>query len=284
MDVTLGDLRPLRILVLGEVSQPGAYTVNSSTTLFSSLYYFNGPTKLGSLRDIRLVRNGQTVTSIDFYEYLLTGEKVNDVRLRLDDVVFIPVRGKTVSIEGEVKRPAIYELKRGEGLKDLIELCGGLNTSAYLERIQVDRIVDFDKRKELGMDRMFVDVDLQEVLKSEDDFELQDGDKIQVFSVLDIRKNVVQISGQVERPGTYDVGNSITLSELLEKSGGLIGDAYLGQANIVRLRPDLTEELLRVDIGQVLEGDPEHNISLQAFDRVRVFNTNTVFNLFKPVW
>lgn len=284
MDVTLGNLRPLRILVLGEVAQPGAYTVNSSTSLFTSLYYFNGPTKLGSLRNIRLVRSGQTVTSIDFYDYLLTGEQVNDVRLQLDDVVFIPVRRKTVSIRGEVKRPAIYELKPGEGLKELLEICGGLNITAYLERIQVDRVVDFDRRGDLGMERMYIDVDLQHVLESEDDFDLQDGDEIQVFSVLDLRKNVVQISGQVERPGMYDVGNSIKLSELTKKAGGLIGDAYMGQANIVRLRPDLTEELIRVEIQQALEGDPDHDIALQGFDRVRIFNTNTVFNLFKPVW
>jgi len=112
LDVSLGDLRPLRIMALGEVGQPGAYSVNPSTTLFTSLYYFRGLTTLGSLRDIRLIRGGKQKASIDLYDYLLTGKPTNDVRLQLDDVIFIPPRGKTVSIQGAIKREAIYELKK----------------------------------------------------------------------------------------------------------------------------------------------------------------------------
>ena len=125
LDISLGKIRPLRIQVLGDVSQPGAYVVNPSTTLFSSLYYFKGPTTLGSLRDIRLVRNGVDIASVDFYEYLLTGKKLNDPKLQMDDVVFIPKRLKTVTIVGEVNRPAIYELKKDETLKDLFFLSAG---------------------------------------------------------------------------------------------------------------------------------------------------------------
>ena len=102
LDVSLGNLRPLRIQVLGQVLQPGAYTVSPSTTLFSSLYYFNGPTTLGSLRDIQLIRGNDKVASIDFYDYLIRGEKPNDIKLQLDDVIFIPKRLKTVTIQGEI--------------------------------------------------------------------------------------------------------------------------------------------------------------------------------------
>ena len=125
LDVSLGNLRPLRIMALGEVGQPGAYSVNPSTTLFTSLYYFKGLTTLGSLRDVRLVRGGKQIGSIDLYDYLLTGKPTNDVRLQLDDVIFIPPRGKTVSIQGEIKREAIYELKKGETLAELITIAGG---------------------------------------------------------------------------------------------------------------------------------------------------------------
>ena len=111
LDVSLGNLRPLRIQVLGEVAQPGAYTVSPSATLFSALYYFNGPTTLGSLRDIRMIRGGKEIASIDFYDYLLTGKKPRDQKLQLDDVIFIPKRLKTVTIEGEINRPGIFELK-----------------------------------------------------------------------------------------------------------------------------------------------------------------------------
>ncbi len=181
LDVSLGNLRPLRIMALGEVGQPGAYSVNPSTTLFTSLYYFQGLTSLGSLRDVRLIRGGKQIVSIDLYDYLLTGKPANDVRLQLDDVIFIPPRGKTVSIQGEINREAIYELKKGETLEDLITIAGGLKTTAYLDRAQVDRIVPFEERAEVGMDRILLDVDLNDILYSDSEFALKDGDQLQLF-------------------------------------------------------------------------------------------------------
>lgn len=272
LDVSLGNLRPLRILVLGEVAQPGAYTVSPSTALFTSLYYFNGPTTLGSLRDIRLIRDGKQIATVDFYDYLLTGQKVSDVRLQLDDTIFLPTRGKTVSISGEINRPAIYELKESEGLLDLIEIAGDLKVTAYLDRVQIDRIVPFDKRTEIGMDRMYVDVSLQDVLEGSEDFDLMDGDQIQVFSVLDLRKNIVIITGAVERPGTYDIGDSLRLSELIEKANSLLGDAYLERVDVVRIRPDFTEELIKLNLGAALIGESNHDIHLQPLDRVHVYS------------
>ena len=168
LDVSLGNLRPLRIQILGEVAQPGAYTVSPSATLFSSLYYFNGPTTLGSLRDIQLIRGGKKIASIDFYDYLLSGEKPKDQKLQLDDVIFIPRRLKTVSIAGEINRSGIYELKPEESLVDFITMAGDLKVTAYLDRAQIDRIVPFENRKELGMDRMYIDVNLERVQKAED--------------------------------------------------------------------------------------------------------------------
>ena len=127
-DVSLGSLsrRPLRVFVLGEVDQPGAYSVKGSTSLFSSLYHFRGPSISGSLRDVRLIRNGKEITSIDFYDYLLTGKQTNDIRLQRNDVVFIPNRGKTVRVFGEITRNKFFELNDKEGLKELIQLAGGL--------------------------------------------------------------------------------------------------------------------------------------------------------------
>ena len=112
-----------------------------TASLFSSLFYFNGPTIDGSLRNIQLIRNGKKIATIDYYDYLLTGRKLKDIRLQNDDVVFIPPRGKTVKIYGEVKRQAIYELKNKETLKDLVKIASGLKTSAYMDRARVDRII-----------------------------------------------------------------------------------------------------------------------------------------------
>ena len=145
------------------------------------MYYFNGPTALGSLRDIQLIRNGEKIASIDFYDYLLSGQKPKDQKLQLDDVIFIPRRLKTVSIEGEINRSGIYELKQKESLADLINMAGDLKVTAYLDRAQIDRIVPFENREKLGMDRMYTDVNLEQVFKSKDEFPLQDGDHIGFF-------------------------------------------------------------------------------------------------------
>ena len=227
LDVSIGDLRPLRIQVLGEVGQPGAYIVSPSASLFSSLYYFKGPNKLGSLRDIQLIRDNKIIASVDFYDYLLTGKKPDDEKLQLDDVVFIPKRLKTISIDGEVNRPRVYELKPDETLADVIKFAGGLKIAAYLDRAQIDRIVPFDKRELQGMDRMIVDVKLDQIIKKEIEFELQDNDSIQIFSIASNRQNMVTISGSIVRPGNYDLGDGMKLSELIIKADSLLGDAYL---------------------------------------------------------
>ena len=272
LDVSLGELRPLRIQVLGEVAQPGAYTVSRSTTLFSSLYYFNGPTTLGSLRDIQLIRDGVKIASIDFYDYLLTGKMPQDQKLQLNDIIFIPRRLKTVSITGEINRKGIYEIKPEENIADLIKIAGDLKVTAYLERSQIDRIVPFEKRADLGMDRMFTDVNLAEILSSNIVFPLQDGDYIQVFSVLDARQNIVDLQGAVTRPGRYDLGDSLKISELINKANGLLGDAYLSRADILRVMPDLNEKLIKINLEKALIGDVKNDITLQGLDKVRIYS------------
>ena len=198
-----------------------------------------------------------------------------DQKLQLDDVIFIPRRLKTVRIEGEINREGIYELKPKENLTDLIAMAGDLKITAYLDRSQIDRIVPFEDREKLGMDRMFTDVNLDQVLKTKEGFSLQDGDRIQVFSVLDLRKNVVDLRGAVTRPGSYDLGVSLKLKELINKADGLLGDAYLDRIDVVRIKPDFTEELIKLDLGQALAGNTDHNIQLQGLDRVRVYGMTT---------
>lgn len=283
LDISLGNLRPLRILVVGEVAQPGAYRVSPSTTLFSSLYYFNGPTTLGSLRDVQLIRGGKQIATIDFYDYLLSGKKQADVRLQLDDTIFLPPRGKTVSIQGEVNRPAIYELIDGEGLLDVVKLAGNLKVSAYLDRIQIDRIVPFNERESLGMDRMYIDVNIKELIDSANNYELLDGDVIQIFPIIDLRKNYVEIRGNVERQGSYEIEDGMRISDLIELAEGLMSDVYLDLAHLVRINENLTEDLFEIDIGAALDGDENENMELQPFDAVLIYNKNTLFNAFKTV-
>ena len=146
-----------------------------------------------------------------------------------------------------------------------------MKISAYLDRAQIDRIVPFNKRDEYGMDRTFNDVDLRLVINDKEDFSLQDGDKIQVFSVLDLRQNVVNITGAVTRPGQYDIGAGLTLNDLIRKADGLLGDAYLERADIVRVNPDFTEELIKLDLSKAMNNQEDQNINLQGLDRVRIY-------------
>ncbi len=283
LDVSLGNLRPLRILVVGEVNQPGAYQVSPATTIFTSLYYFNGPKPLGSLRDIRLIRNGKTTASIDFYDYLLSGKKMNDLRLQLDDTIFIPPRGKTVTINGEINRPAIYELKDKEGLLDLVSIAGDFTTKAHLDRIQIDRIVPAEQRKTLGMERMVIDVNMNHLQAVGTHLELLDGDTIIVFPVQDLRENYVDISGNVSRPGRYEIKEKLKVNDLVELADGIISDTYLEMAHLVRFNNDLTREMFELHLGQALQKNEQDNMVLQPHDSLIIFNKNNILNAFKSV-
>lgn len=272
LDVSLGNLRPLRIQVIGEVSQPGAYIVSPSSTLFSALYYFNGPTKLGTLRDIKLIRSDEVIASIDFYDYLLSGKKPSDEKLQLDDIIYVSNRMKTVSIQGAINRPGIYELKENETLEDILSICGGLKPTAYLERSQIDRIVPFSERKILKTERIYKDINLSIATDSSRFVELYDGDRIKIFSIFDTRTNFVQIRGAVGRPGNYDIGDELSLRELIIKADSLLGDAYMNRVDIVRTNLDLSSQLIKVDLNKAMKGNTEHDISLFNSDRIRVYS------------
>tara|TARA_Y100001970_G_C14221199_1_gene852774 strand:- start:499 stop:2793 length:2295 start_codon:yes stop_codon:yes gene_type:complete len=274
LDVSLGDLRPLRIQVLGEVSQPGAYTVNPSATLFSSLYYFNGPTTLGSLRNISLIRSEEEIAKIDFYDYLLTGKKPNDQKLQLDDIVFIPPREKTVSISGEINRPGIYELLPNETIKDLVSLCGGFKETAYLELVQIDRIASFQEREELGINRKIEDIDFNQVLHSENKYFLRDGDHIYVSSISDTRSNIVTINGAVNRPGVYEFEDSLNIIGLIDKADGLSRDAHQDRVEIIRLNEKNEKKLIKFNLANALEPNSSSDIQLKEFDIVSIFSSD----------
>lgn len=279
LDVSLGNLRPLRIQVIGEVSQPGAYTVSPTATLFSSLYYFNGPTNSGSLRDIQLIRNGEKIASIDFYDYLLTGKKIKDQKLQLDDIIYIPRRIKSISIKGEINREGIFELKNNEGLNDLIKIAGGLKITAFLNRTQIDRIVPFKNRTQQGPDRYILDLNLDEVISSKQFVQMNDGDKVEIFPILDAINNMVSISGAVVRPGNYDIGKSMTISQLLEKAGGVLGDAILEKIDILRTNSDYTEKLINLDLTEINDDENVNNLVLQGGDIVKLYGMKKIQSL-----
>lgn len=278
LDVSLGNLRPLRIQVLGEVAQPGSYTVSPSATMFSSLYYFNGPTVEGSLREILLIRNNKEVNKIDFYDYLLTGKKQNDQKLQLDDVIFIPKRLKTVTVLGEVKKPGIYELKSSEKLKDLINISGGLKIESYLNLAQINRIVPFTERKNYESERLIKDLNLSDVLDGSLEIDLFEGDVIKIFSIKEEHFNSVQISGSVKRPGTYEFIDGMDIALLIDKADGLNGDAYLDKVDLIRTKNDNTEEFISLSLDSVNVKNGALSKKLQPLDRLRIYGLDEIID------
>jgi len=284
MDISLGNLRPLRIIVLGEVSQPGAFLVSPSASLSSSLYYFNGPTTFGSLREINLLRKGKNIGNIDFYDYLLSGNVPNDIRLQADDIIFIPPRGKTVTIKGEINRQGVYELKDNEGMFKLIKIAGDLTTYAYTHRAQISRILPNEDRVEMGMDRMIIDINLEDIIINKNDEKIYDGDIIEIFPIKENYSNYVSIrSSSIMRSGRYQLVDGMTVLDLINSSDGLLNDAYLLKAHIRRVRKDLTTELITINLNKVLKGDLDENIELKFMDELIVYNANELKNSFTNV-
>lgn len=272
LDVSLSKLKPIKIFITGEVGQPGGYNISSFATVFNALYAVGGPLTSGSLRDIRVIRNNKVLTSVDIYDYILKGQLIGDVRLQNNDMIFIPPRKKSISISGEIFRPAIYELKDGENLQKLIEFAGGLNATAYTGRIQINRIVPFDKRTSSTSEREIIDADLTSVLKKSSDVTLYDKDILNVFPILNKLENFVKIDGSVYRPGTYEYKTVKTLSELIKKAEGVLPETFYGKADIIRTRPDESFEFISVDLGKALSGDPAHNINLTPRDQVKIYS------------
>ena len=274
LDLSIGTLtlRPLRIHAVGEISQPGAYDLKQSSTLFTSLFYFGGPTEIGTLRDVKLIRKGKEKVSIDFYDYLIKGKRRNDEKLMTDDVIFIGPKGVTVAAYGEINRPAIYELKGDEGLLELIDMAGGLKSSTYTKRIKVNRIVPSTMRDSINADRIMIDLSLDDVSVSKQLFKLYDGDEVEFFRVSDIIQNTVSINGSVLRPGDYEFNNEMRLSELIYKSGGLNDNAYLQRADVVRTDKLFVDKLIAVNLENVFSGDQSENIFLKNNDKITIHN------------
>ena len=276
-DLSLGKLRSIRIFIMGEVNRPGGYTMRATVTAFNALYYGGGPNQRGSLRDIRIIRNGKVIRKMDLYTYLLYGKTDEDVRLQDGDALFVPIRGRRVAIKGEINAPALYELKSWDGLRNLVSLARGLKPTAYIDRIQIDRIVPFEERDSYPEERKIIDIDYKSYMNDKDkDFQLVDGDVISVFSILDFKMNLVSIGGSVTRPGTYEWIEEMRLTDLIEEADGVLGEIYLDRADITRTKPDLTKQLIQIDLGLAMSGDTTQNLQLQKLDEVRIYSIHEI--------
>ncbi|MFC1490371.1 SLBB domain-containing protein [Candidatus Latescibacterota bacterium] len=274
MDITLARLRTNQIYIMGEVKSPGVNSVSSYATAFNVMYAVGGPNITGSLRDVRILREGEIIASIDMYDYILKGNSTDDRRLQHNDIVFVPSRETTVGIRGEILRPGIYEILKNESIQDLISMAGGLEQTAYSFRAQIDRIVPFEDRIKGESERELIDVDIQDVMKNNQSIPLSDGDIVTIFPINDIMENFVDIEGGgIERPGRYELNDRIvTLSDIISEADNITKDAYLSKADIVRTREDFTEELITVNLEDALNGNTDSNIELVRWDKIHIYS------------
>ena len=272
MDLSVARIRPLRIFIMGEVANPGGYAVSPIANVFNSLFSAGGPNISGSLREVRVIRNNKVITKVDVYDYLIGTQKTNDVRMNDNDIIYVPLRGRTVGIKGAVLRSAYFELSSNENLKRLLELAGGIRSNFYLQRVQVDRIIPFAERKKGELDRKIFDINFADVLLDGKDLELIDGDIITIFPILDEKKNFVSIEGAVWRPGAFQLEKISTLKDLIKAADGLRPEAYYEHAQIVRTYDNKRTEVFFVNLSRAMEGEPTNNIILEPRDNIRVFS------------
>lgn len=266
MNVSMGALKSIRIYVVGNARNPGAFLVSSLSTVINGLISAGGPSKSGSMRNIQLKRNGETVANIDLYDFLIRGNKARDVKLMPEDVIFIPPIGSLVGIAGNVERPAIYEMKGRIRLSEAIKLAGGVTADAYLHRVQVERV---HQRKS----KVLLDLDLQKV-RGNDDILLQDGDIIKVFPITSLVTNRVVLQGNVRRPGEYEWKPGMRVRDLIRSFDDLLPETLFEYAVVERLvPPENHQEYRTFDLGAALRGtDQQQNICLQPHDTVRIYN------------
>lgn len=252
--VSLGKIRTIQVNIMGEVARPGTYALSSFSTVFHALYKAGGVSPIGSLRNIKVVRGGRTVATIDVYDYILQGRSHTDIRLQEGDVILASPYEALVMIQGKIKRPMYYEMKSSESIATLINYAGGFSDDAYASSITVERS-NAKERTICTVDEMHYN-----------DFKMKDGDVVSIGAILDRYDNRVEIKGAVYRPGSYAIGQDIrTVRDLILKADGLLEEAFTNRGVLHRENPDRKLEIISVNTKGILDGT-EPDIALQKND------------------
>ena len=252
--VSLGQIRTIQVNIMGEVARPGTYALSSFSTVFHALYKAGGMSQMGSLRNIKVVRGGRTVATVDVYDYIINGRSHSDIRLQEGDVILASPYDALVLIKGKVKRPMYYEMKSSESLRTLIGFAGGFSNDAYRGAVTVDRYNN-KERTVATVDDMNYGV-----------FKVKDGDVVSVGEILDRYDNRIEIKGAVYRPGYYELGKDIqTVKELIERADGLLEYAFTNRGVLHRENDDKTLEVISLNVKAILDGT-EPDITLQKND------------------
>jgi protein involved in polysaccharide export with SLBB domain len=295
-DVSLARLRTVRVYVVGDVLRPGAYDVSSLSTPLNALYQAGGPTSRGSLRILRHYRGPQMVEQIDLYDLLLHGVRSGVERLQAGDTIMVPPLGAELTVEGMVRRPAIYELNQEGDLAQALELAGGVLTTGTLRHIEVERVIAHEGRSMLRLD-LPENNNQEAVTRALEDFKIQDGDEIRISPVLPYSEQTVYLDGHVVHPGKHAYREGMRITDLIASYADLLPEPAGRHAEIIRLKPpDYAPQVIAFNLTDALAGttpgsepgnpgsepnphapQPDarrdaQNVTLQPFDTVRVFS------------
>lgn len=241
--LTLGEIRTIQVSVMGEVNVPGTYTLSSFASVFHALYYAGGVNDIGTLRSVRVVREGNTIAELDIYEYIMRGQIDDNIRLQDGDVILVNPYISLVRVFGKVKRPMYYEMKKDESVGMLLKYAGGFTGDAYKRAVRLVR--------RTGREHEIFNV----TEANFSSFLMEDGDAVTVDSVLNRFVNRIELRGAVYRPGIYQLDERVnTVKTLIQEAEGVLGDAFLNRAILDRENEDLTHEMLQVDMKGILNG------------------------------
>jgi protein involved in polysaccharide export with SLBB domain len=258
VQVSLGTIRSIRVLLIGEIEHPGTYTLPSLATVANALYVSGGPSENGSFRNIQVIRSGTPIARFDLYDFLTKGDLINNIVLQDQDIVRVNPYKTRIELAGQVKRPAIFEANENETLQNVLDYAGGFTDIAYRDVIRASRI----NNKE----REIVNVTYPEVA----DFKLRSGDRFIVDSVLSRFSNRVFISGAVFHPGEYALENNMTITDLIKRADGVREDASLARAVVFRLKEDFSPTTLSFSVQDILSGSK--SVVLQREDSVVIYS------------
>ena len=257
--ISLSRIRTIKVTIIGS-RQPGNYSISSLATVYNALFLGGGPGKNGSYRNIELLRNNKLYKKIDIYNFLVNGNQSDNVGLKDNDVIRIPAYTQRVTVEGQVKRPGIFEMKSGETFKDLLAFASGFNEFAYTASVNV-------------LQKTSKDFKVKDIKSSEfASYRPLSGDVFRVSKILNRFENRITINGAVFRPDTYSFYEGMRISDLINQADGLKEDAYTSRATIVRTKADLTTEVTNVNLELALAGDVEADIYLRKEDVVTVYS------------
>jgi len=256
--LTVGDTRTIQVTIIG-AQRSGNYNVSSLSTILNALTEAGGPNEIGSYRNIELIRNNQLFKKIDLYAFMQNGDQSQNMGLKDRDVIRVPAYKGRVEIKGQVKRPGIFEINSStENFNQFLQYAGGFDDTAYTAWVKVIQKNDKEKVvKDLGA-------------KEFASYQPQGGDIIQISKILDRFQNRVKLSGAVFRPDFYELTEGMRISDLIQKADGLKEDAYVGRAQLIRLKPNLLKELVSINLSKALQKGSEENIYLQREDELYI--------------